>query len=286
MTTPTFEGTLSPRDIARLEEGRQAVAIGEIAFETAPFVDGAMCYSAPGSWSNTAVGVGFERSPSEDELAAFVNWYVSRGVEPRIELHPFVAPEFLSLLAARNFTLRNFEHTLAFPLRGLWPEATPAGASLPRSWAIVRLDPTDVTLVERLAQFQARGFLPAGTEPDEPLLETIRRAFCHPRATTFLAIPKGGSAADFVASASMECTGAVAALYGAVVGEHHRRQGLQQALIRHRLEEGRQRGCLVATIGSKPGIPTERNALRLGFHVAYTKVALAMAGEGLVPTVS
>lgn len=34
-----------------------------------------------------------------------------------------------------------------------------------------------------------------------------------------------------------------------------------------------------------PGIPTERNALRLGFHVAYTKAILVQPGEGLARSV-
>jgi hypothetical protein len=41
------------------------------------------------------------------------------------------------------------------------------------------------------------------------------------------------------------------------------------------------RGCILATISSRPGIPTERNALRLGFTMAYTKVILVRPGPGL-----
>ena len=56
---------------------------------------------------------------------------------------------------------------------------------------------------------------------------------------------------------------------------------VQAALIARRLEHARDQGCELVTIGSRPGIATERNAARLGFYVAYTKVIMAMPGEGL-----
>jgi GNAT superfamily N-acetyltransferase len=64
----------------------------------------------------------------------------------------------------------------------------------------------------------------------------------------------------------------------------YRRRGIQQALIVARLERGRERGSRQAFIISGPGIPTERNATRLGFGMAYTRVVLVKRGEGLMPS--
>lgn len=53
-----------------------------------------------------------------------------------------------------------------------------------------------------------------------------------------------------------------------------RRRGIQQALIAARLQACVDAGCELACIHSSPGIGTERNAARMGFALAYTKVTL------------
>ena len=63
-----------------------------------------------------------------------------------------------------------------------------------------------------------------------------------------------------------------------------RGRGIQQALIAVRLGRARERGCTIACIHSRPGIPTERNAARLGFALAYHKVVLVRPGPGLAPS--
>jgi len=52
-------------------------------------------------------------------------------------------------------------------------------------------------------------------------------------------------------------------------------------LIARRIERVRELGTLFACIVSKPGIATERNAQRLGFQLAYTKIVAVMPGPGL-----
>ena len=74
----------------------------------------------------------------------------------------------------------------------------------------------------------------------------------------------------------------LAALFGTSVLPAFRRRGIQTALIAARLERARQRDCTFATIHSRPGIPTERNAKRMGFALVYTKAIMTMPGEGLV----
>lgn len=62
-------------------------------------------------------------------------------------------------------------------------------------------------------------------------------------------------------------------LWSTPVLEVHRRRGIQQALIAHRLAIGHRHGCEVALTESKPGIPTERNAGRRGLTLACTRLA-------------
>ena len=73
---------------------------------------------------------------------------------------------------------------------------------------------------------------------------------------------------------SLEIAGEIAALMSTSTHPDHRRQGAQQAAMVARLRMARSAGCRVATIQSEPGIPTARNARRLGFQVAYTRAVL------------
>lgn len=280
MTTPMLE----PISVARLEEARQARAIGEIALESRPLASGMLCYSAPGSWSNTAVGVGLDRPLSEAELDELVAFFVSRGVEPRLELCPFVDPALFTTLAARGFTLRGVENCLARRL----DDASDPRAGMTGPWPegidILPVDQRDASMVDAYARFTAAGFAPPDTPVDETMVELCRRSVLHPRSRCLVATARAHEPAPLVGVAGMEVCGEVAAFWGVVVREDHRRRGVQQALLAARIKLGRELGARVATIGSKPGMPTERNAMRMGFHVAYTRFALAKAGPGLVPS--
>lgn len=271
---------LSGIDVARLEEARQARAVARIACETRPFADGVMCYSAPGSWSNTAVGVGLSRTPTPEEIDGFEAWYAARGVEPRLELTPFVAPEFIAMLAVRGYTLRGFESTLARSIdqdQDLLAESSP-----PEGLRLEVVDPSDASLVDQFVHVVMSGFTPPGESPEPSMIETARRAVHLPGAVSIAAWLDGPNEPTLVGGAGMEMGTEIAALYGVTVLEPYRRRGIQQAMVIRRLELARRAGCRVATIGSKPGMGTERNAMRMGFQLAYTRVALAKAGEGLV----
>ena len=83
----------------------------------------------------------------------------------------------------------------------------------------------------------------------------------------------GGGAVDFEEG--------VASLVGLSVLEAWRGRGIQQALIAERCRIAAERGVGLVTLVSRPNAATERNALRMGFAVAYTKAALVKSGPGL-----
>jgi GNAT superfamily N-acetyltransferase len=123
------------------------------------------------------------------------------------------------------------------------------------------------------------GFLAAGQSPSEEDFAIMSRQINHPRSISLVA-RRGGVA---VAACGMEMSSGVAALFGLSVLPEQRRQGIQQALLAWRLNYASKNGARVATIGSRPGVATERNVRRMGFEVAYTKVVVALYGPGLVP---
>ncbi len=121
-------------EIARVVERKQATSIMGLALEHAPLADGWMVFGGPGSYVNKASGFGLERPLTDAELDGLVAFFAQRGVEPKVELSPFVPHSLLASLATRGFVLREFENVLAQPLiRGDGPQAV-----LPRGWPAVR----------------------------------------------------------------------------------------------------------------------------------------------------
>ena len=63
----------------------------------------------------------------------------------------------------------------------------------------------------------------------------------------------------------------IAGLFGASTLVEFRHRGVQRELIRMRMEEARKAGCEIALTFARPGSISERNILRNGFSVAYTR---------------
>jgi GNAT superfamily N-acetyltransferase len=252
----------TPAEIAALEERRQAALLADVAPLVRPFAGGVMAFHEPGSWQNQACGVGLDGPVSDADLDAFVDFYTSHGVEPRLELSPFADDTLIAGLAARNFVIREFENVFGREL----PAGEDLDAARPRpSPAGLVLTPLD------------------RADPDipPPMLEASRQTLLLPSTLTYAATLAG----QLAAAGSVHLGDRVAALMGVSTLPAFRRRGIQQALILQRLTAARDHGCLLATISSRPGIPTERNAMRLGFTMAYTKVILVRPGPGLAASV-
>ena len=274
---------LAPIDIARLEDHRQARAVAEIARESEPIMGGHMCRDAPGSWCNQASAIGLSGPVTSAEVDRLIDYYVSAGIEPRVELCPFADESLVHELRDHGFTLRQFENVLYLPLQepaalDHLPQTFPEGVTI----EVVNRDDEDQ--VETFVRASSAGFFPEGEPIPEHFYDSMRRVVHHPRSMSYLALlegqPVGGGGAE-VADIDGRLT---ACLFGVSVLPHARRRGIQQALIATRVRDAKDRDARIACIGSKPGIPTERNAARLGFRVAYTKAVLALAGDGLTPS--
>jgi ribosomal protein S18 acetylase RimI-like enzyme len=89
---------------------------------------------------------------------------------------------------------------------------------------------------------------------------------------------------EIIAACGCELFEQSGALWGGAVASEHRRRGIQQMLIAHRLHLLRERGQRWATVASEPTIGTERNALRAGMRPAYTRLEMVRPGKGLIPS--
>jgi GNAT superfamily N-acetyltransferase len=271
---------LSFTEIARLVEHKQATAAAELALERSPLADGWLAFGGRGSYVNKACGFGLERPVTEAELDGLVAFFTSRGVEPRVELSPFVAPSLLEGLARRGFVLQRFGNVLARKL----PEDDAPRALLPRDRlagvTVERVDPTDDASVREYVEVAESGFLAEGEALPAAFLEVGIKAVRRPVQDAYVA--RIGH--EVVGAGGCESGGGITALFGTSVKPAYRGLGIQQALIVARLERARERGSHLAVIISTPGIPTERNAARLGFSMAYSRVVLVKHGEDLMPS--
>lgn len=265
-------------DLARLEESRHAQALSEAAPESRAFGGGVAARGHPGSWVNAAVGAGLAGPIPRSELEDLVRWYESAGIETRLELSPFTDRNVLAECAAMAFVLRGFE-TVFF--RGLDPGLLVEPVQPPPPGLIIEpVDTGDDEALFAYVRVAMSGFYPEGAGPSEEEVRVTAGFARHPRSVCLTAMLDG----RIVGAAGCEVVeGRIAALFGASVLPAYRRRGIQQALLAARLNLAMQRGCRVATIGSRPGAPTERNVRRLGFQVGYSKVMLCRPGAGLTP---
>ena len=248
-----------------------------IADVSMPIAGGIAARGVPGSWVNTAVGLGLAGPVDPADVDRLIEFYASAGIEPRIELAAAAHPTLVQALADRGFVLRLVEYVFA---RELPPEENmPTPGSLPDGLTIEVLDKADRDAARLHASVAMSGFVPEGAVLDESILDAGIRTVLHPQTTSVLARINGIAAG----SAAMAVDGQVAGLFGASVLPEYRRRGIQQALLAARLRFARECGASLATIGSRPDAATERNVRRMGFFLAYAKPILVRPGSGLVP---
>ena len=265
---------LNPAALARLREPRLARALRYAADESLDVGGGCGGFSGIGSWSNQAVGLGFGGEVSADDVAAIIDFHGSRGVEPKVEVAPHADPSCLARLREAGFTVAGFEQVLVRPLEGALPPIDP-------SIEVAVLDPTDADQVRRVQDLQARSFASdESAEADDHHRRLFGLYMSHPATRTVIALVDGVEAG----SAMVELDPPVAQFFAGGTLPSMRRRGVQRALLVARLRMAIEAGCSYASTDSAPGGGTERNAVRLGFVGAYTRVSLVHPGEGLAPS--
>lgn len=257
---------MGPKEIAVLEDARQARAVAESSVEAIRVAGGWACFAEPGSWQNQAMGLGMEGPVREAALDRVIAFYEERGVTPSVDVCPHAHPSLVAGLQARGFVLRAFETVLYRAIEGPIEVRWPEGVTVRE---VVASDDADL---ERYVATLVAGFAadaPTTSDPG-PSLRAGLRVARHPRVKSFLVEADGAP----IAAATLELAPPLARLVGASVLLEHRRRGLQAALLQLRLHHGWLAGCSHATVQSRPGMGTERNALRLGFAIACTKATV------------
>jgi len=269
------------RWVAILEEWRQARGVAEIAIEAEPIAGGTMAYSGPGSWSNQASGLGLRGPVTPADLDRLVAFYQTRASAAAIEVAPFADASLIHGLRERGFLLKDFEMVFATRVESGEDCRRRATVPLDPSVEVRRFEPGDAEADRAFLLASMSGFVPEGqTEPNAADLEVGLNCLRHPRTVNVAAYADG----RIVGAGAMELAPDVpdeadrptpiACFFGVSVLPDYRRRGIQQAIIAARLQACADSGCELACIHAHPGVATERNAMRMGFHHAYTKVTL------------
>jgi GNAT superfamily N-acetyltransferase len=264
---------IDPTELAALEETRLATSLPEVADSTLAFGPdeggGVACIGSKGSWVNTAVGLGMWGTVPLAAIDRLVEFYAGTGIEPRVEACPYAHLSLIASLADRGFVLRDYESVFARSIHAHETFHVPTLDGI----CIERLPRDNPALIDLFAQTVASGFA-APKEASAASIEITARCARHPRCESFAAF-----AGDrMVGAGSFESLKVgdrlMGALFSLSVHPDFRGKGIQSALIATRLEHASRLGCTLVTIGAQPGVSTQRNALRAGFQVMYTKAIL------------
>jgi GNAT superfamily N-acetyltransferase len=224
---------------------------------------GVACYLGEGSPVNETRGMGMNGPVSGEDLDAVERVFFDRGTSIKIGVCPLADPSLLEGLASRGYRAVGFEDVLYRELDG--SETFPAAPEEIRVGGLDRAEDA-----ETCGEVMARGF----SAPDEPSPEMRETSAMARRVDglTGLLARVGGEPAG---SASLLIRDGLAMLCGAATLPEFRKRGVQTALMHARLARAAGAGCRLVQFGAFPGSGSHRNAERLGFRVAYTKLMLA-----------
>jgi ribosomal protein S18 acetylase RimI-like enzyme len=223
---------------------------------------GHMIFAGLGSPIGRAVGMGLDQPFTAQDLDRVEHFYRSHNAPPQLDICPLHDSELFEMFKERSYAIAELNNVL---YRQLMPnEEFPA----PPPQCEIRRSSVDET--EAAAAIVDRAFFPDGAPKEFAGLLTP--LYQMQGALTFVAMV-GGTIAACGAGMIIPEHG-VFGLFGAGTLPEYRGRGLQTALLRARMAAAAQAGCEYAVIVTRGGTTSQRNAERLGFHVAYSKVTV------------
>jgi GNAT superfamily N-acetyltransferase len=190
-------------------------------------------------------------------LDTLEHFFFSRGAPAQHEVSPLAGIECLALLQERGYRLVELSSVLYRTVEAA-PEA-------PEDVRVTVVSDAEADLWARVA---AEGWRDIAPEYYGFILEMGQAAVRKEDSCCFLAWIDGRP----VASAGLALAPPVAHLAGASTIPEARRRGVQRALLAARLRHAHEHGCTLALMGAAPGSASQRNAERLGFRIAYTRL--------------
>ncbi|HVT05135.1 MAG TPA: GNAT family N-acetyltransferase [Thermoanaerobaculia bacterium] len=205
-------------------------------------------------------GLGVFSEPTNEDLEAIESFFQERGGPVHHEVSPLAAKSTLELLNSRGYEPFEFTSVLIRPVDAPLAVSRPDKARL-----TVRIAGKEEAGL--WSEKAAEGW---GATPDlaEFLKEIGGITVASRDAIPYFCEVDGQP----IATATLCIQDGVAILAGASTVPAHRNQGAQLALLEARLRLAAERGCDLALMGAEPGGPSQRNAERQGFRIAYTRL--------------
>lgn len=230
------------------------------AFE--PFCGGHIIFAGLNSPIGHAAGLGFDGPLSSADLDRLESFYRSHNAPAQLDLCPLTDPSVLELVTARRYAIAELNNVLFRALDSVEPVSVPRGVEIRRG------------APEQAAEFSdilTRCFYEKGDAP-EGFAEMLAPLFQFPEALTFLASIDEQVVAAGAGRIIREHR--IFALFGAGTLPEFRKRGIQTALLRTRMKAAAEAGCELAVVVTRGGTISERNCIRLGFQIAYSKATV------------
>jgi GNAT superfamily N-acetyltransferase len=204
------------------------------------------------------IGAGLGGPVSGDEFARLEAFYREKNEPIRFEACPLADPSLFEHFAAGGYRVTEFSNMMVCPL----PARSCAQAD--RDVEVTRAGEAQIDLWNLTV---AQGFS-ANAPVSADLLEVMKVFALAPGVECYLAIVDGRVGGG----ATLSIRDGVAGLFGASTLPAFRNRGVQSALLRARLARAQEAGCDLAACLAQPGSSSQRNILRQGFQVLYTRV--------------
>jgi ribosomal protein S18 acetylase RimI-like enzyme len=223
---------------------------------------GHMVFAGLGSPIGRATGVGLDRPFTAEDLKLLEEFYRAHKAPAQVDLCPMHESAVFEMFKQQGYAIAELNNVLYRKLDAAekFPAPT-AGCEIRRS----RLEEADTAgaIVES-------AFFPDGAP--EAFRGLIAPFYQMERALAFVASVEGKLVACGTGLVIPEHK--VFALCGAGTLSEFRGRGLQTALLRARMAAAVEAGCEYAVVVTQGGTTSQRNAERLGFRVAYSKVTV------------
>ncbi len=231
---------------------------------------GHMIFAGLGSPIGRATGVGLDRPITAVDIDQVEQFYRAHQAPSQVDLCPLHEAEVLGMFKERGYAIAELNNVLYRKLDAeeKFP-AAPPGCEIRRSSSKKPRSPE--AIVES-------AFVPDGAP--EAFRGLIAPLYQMEGALAFVASFEGKLVACGTGLVIPEH--GVFALCGAGTLPEFRGRGLQTALLRVRMAAAVGAGCEYAVVVTQGGTTSQRNAERLGFRVAYSKVTV-IKKLGVVP---
>jgi len=234
----------------------------EIGPDFAPICGGHMMFAGLNSPIGHAAGLGLDGPMTTTDLDRLEAFYRSHNAPAQLDLCPLTDPSLLELVSARRYGIFELNNVLFRPIDSQDAVGKPKGIDIRRG------SPAEAAVFSELL---TRSFFEKEKAPAD-FADMLAPLFHFPECLTFLATADGVPIAAAAGRVIPEHR--IFALFGAGTLPEFRGRGIQTALLRTRMKAAAEAGCEYAVVVTRGGTISERNCVRLGFRIAYSKATV------------